>query len=51
MKLVPHVKGAEEAFRIDCLHELNGTNGLITDELAAKILCEWALVSASKALE
>ena len=25
--------------------------GLITDELAAEILCGWALVSASKALE
>jgi len=47
MILIPHVKGAEEAFGIDCLHELRGTIGSIADELAAEILCDWALVSAS----
>jgi len=51
MNLIPHVKGAEEAFGIDCLHELRGTIGSIADELAAEILCDWDLVSASKALE
>jgi len=51
MNLVPHVKGAEEAFDIGCLYELKGTIGSIADELAAEILCEWSLVSASKALE
>ena len=35
MKLIPHVKGAEEAFSIGCLHELRGTIGSIADELAA----------------
>jgi len=33
------------------VHELRGMIGSITDELAADILCDWALVSASKALE
>ena len=51
MNLIPHVKGAEEAFSIGCLHELRGTIGSIKDELAAEILCDWALVIASKALE
>ena len=51
MNLIPHVKGAEEAFGIGCLHELRGTIGSIADELAAEILCDGALVSASKALE
>jgi len=45
------IKGAEEAFGIGCLHELKGTIGSIADELGAEILCDWALVSASKALE
>ena len=49
MNLIPHVKGAEKAFGIGCLHELRGTIGSIADELASEIL--WALVSASKALE
>jgi len=43
MNLIPHVKGAEEAFSIGCLHELRGTIGSIADELAAEILCDWAL--------
>jgi len=51
MNLVPHVKGVEEAFKIGCLHELRGTIVSIADELAAEILCDWALVSTSKALE
>ena len=54
MNLIPHVRGAQEVFGIvGCLHELRGMIGLIADELAAKILCDrdWALVSASKALE
>ena len=51
MNLIPHVKGAEEAFEIGCLHEFRGTIGSIADELAAEILCDWALVRASKALE
>ena len=37
MNLLPHVKGAEEAFGIGCLHELRGTIGSIADELAAEI--------------
>jgi len=32
MNLIPHVKGAEEAFSIGCLHELRGTIGSIADE-------------------
>ena len=48
MNLVPHFKGAEEAFSPGCLHELRGTMGSIADELAAEILCDWAPVSASK---
>jgi len=51
MNFIPHSKGAEEAFGIGCLYDLRGTDGSITDELAAEILCDWALVSASKALE
>jgi len=51
MNLIPRVKGVEEAFGIGCLHELRGTIGSIADELAAEILCDWALVSASKAVE
>jgi len=51
MNLIPHVKGEEEAFGMGCLHELRGMIGLIADELAAEILCDWALVSGSKALE
>jgi len=51
MNLIPHVKGAEEAFSTGCLHELRGTMGSIADELTAEILCDWDLVSASKALE
>jgi len=51
MNLIPHVKGAEEAFSIGCLHELRSTIGSIADELASKILCDWALASASKVLE
>ena len=51
MNLIPHVKGAEEAFCIACLHELRDTIGSIADELAAEILCDWAIVIASKALE
>ena len=51
MNLIPHVKGAEVASNIGCLHELRGTIGSIADELAVEILCDWALVSASKALE
>ena len=51
MNLIPHVKGVEKAFGIGCLHELRGTIGSIVDELAAEIFCDWALVSASKALE
>ena len=51
MNLIPFVKGAEEAFSIGCLHELRGTIESITDELVAGILCNWALVSASKTLE
>ena len=50
MNLIPHVKGAEEAFGIGCLHELRGMIGSIADELAAEILCDWALVSASERL-
>ena len=46
MNLIPHVKGAE-AFGIGCLHELRGTIGSIADELAAEILCDWALISFS----
>ena len=30
---------------------MRGTIGSIADELAAEMLCDWALVSASKALE
>ena len=48
MNLIPHVKDAEEAFSIGCLHELRGTIGSIADELAAEILCDWALVSAEQ---
>ena len=51
MNLNLHFKGAEEAFGIGCLYELRGTIVSIADELAAEILCDWALVSASKALE
>ena len=51
MNFIPHVKDAEEAFSLSCLHELRGTIGSIADELAVEILCDWALVSASKALE
>jgi len=51
MNLIPHVKGAEEVFSTDCLHELRGMMGLIADELTTEILCDWTLVSASKALE
>jgi len=51
MNLILHVKGVEEAFGIGCLHELRGMIGSIADELAAEILCDWALVSASKVLE
>jgi len=51
MKLIPHVKDAEETFGIGCLHELKCTIGSIAGELAAEILCDWALVSASKAQE
>ena len=40
INLIPHVKGAEEAFGIGCLHELRGTIGSIVDELAAEILCD-----------
>ena len=29
MNLIPHVKGAEEAFSIGCLHELRGKIGSI----------------------
>ena len=47
MNLIPHVNGAEDAFGIGCLHELRVKIGSITDELAAEILCDWAL----KALE
>ena len=38
MNLIPHVKGAEEAFSIGCLHELRGTIGSNANELAAVIL-------------
>jgi len=51
MNLIPHVKGAEEAFGIGCWNELRGTIGSIAHELTDEILCDWALVSASKALE
>ena len=51
MNLIPHVKGAEEAFGIGYLYELRITMGSIADELAAEILCDWALVSASKELD
>ena len=51
VNLIPHVKGVKEAFGICCLHELRGTIGAIADELAAEILCDWALVSASEAVE
>ena len=51
MNLIPHVKGAEETFSIDCLHELRGMIGSIADELAAEILCGWTLISASKSIE
>ena len=51
MNLIPHVKGAEEAFGIGCLHELRCLIVSIADELAAEILRDWALVSASKVLE
>jgi len=34
-----------------CLYKLRGTIGVIADELAAEILCDWALVSASEAVE
>ena len=51
MNLISHVKGVEEAFGIGCFHKLRGTIGSIADELAAEILCDWALISASKALE
>jgi len=51
MNLIPRVKCAEEAFGIGCLHELRGSIGSIADELAAELLCDWALVSSSKALE
>ena len=51
MNLIPHVKGVKEAFVICCLHELRGTIGAIADELTAEILCDWALVGASKVLE
>jgi len=47
MNLIPHVNGAGTG----CLHELRGTIVSIADELAAEILCDWALDSASKALE
>jgi len=40
MNLIPHVKGAEEAFSIGCLHELRGMIDSIADELAAEILCD-----------
>ena len=40
MILIQHVKGAEEAFSIDCLHELKGTIGSIADDLAPEILCD-----------
>ena len=51
MNLIPHVKGAEEAFSIGCLHELRGTKGWIAHELAAEVLCHLALFFASQALE
>jgi len=51
MNLIPHVKGAEEAFGIGCWNELRGTIGSIAHELTDEILCDWALVNASEALE
>ena len=45
---IPHFKGVEEAFGIDCLYELRGTIGSIADELTVEILCDWPLVSSSK---
>ena len=48
MNLIPHVKGAEEAFSIDCLHELRGMIGSIAHVLAAQILFDYALFSAVK---
>ena len=48
MNLIPHVKGAEKAFGIGCLHELRGAIGSIANELAVEILCDWVLVSARK---
>jgi len=51
MNLIPHFKDAEEAFGIGCLHKLRDTIGMIADELTAEMLCDWALDSASKAME